>query len=196
MSNAAVTEERAKRAPPMRLHHSAYVCADQERTRQFYEDVLGIPLVAFWVEEQKTPEGEPLNFSHAFYGLPDGSALAFFNFHGERARQAFAAKRQEMFVHLAINVERDTQTALNKRLEEHGWPVQLIDHGYTHSIYVRDPDGLLLEFASDPENVEEINAWQRSIAHEWLRRWQDGDVTVNNTLQPHRAVHGSAEHGL
>ena len=29
---------------PMRLHHTAYVTKDQEKTRQFYEDVIGLPL--------------------------------------------------------------------------------------------------------------------------------------------------------
>ena len=30
--------------PPTRLHHNAYVCADQEATRHFYEDIVGLPL--------------------------------------------------------------------------------------------------------------------------------------------------------
>ena len=39
----------AKTAPApsavLRLHHFAYRCRDAEETRQFYEDVLGLPLV-------------------------------------------------------------------------------------------------------------------------------------------------------
>ena len=38
-------------ALPLRLHHNAYVCADPERTRHFYEDILGLPLLATWIEE-------------------------------------------------------------------------------------------------------------------------------------------------
>ncbi len=39
------------RAPrPSRLHHHAYVSADLEATRVFYEDVVGLPLVATWCE--------------------------------------------------------------------------------------------------------------------------------------------------
>ena len=47
----------AKRRPallgelPERLHHHAYVVRDQERNRQFFEDLLGIPLVATWCED-------------------------------------------------------------------------------------------------------------------------------------------------
>ncbi len=33
---------------PIRLHHNAYVTRDQEKTRQFYEDIIGLPLVATW----------------------------------------------------------------------------------------------------------------------------------------------------
>ena len=35
---------------PQRLHHHAYVVRDQEKNRQFFEDLLGIPLVATWCE--------------------------------------------------------------------------------------------------------------------------------------------------
>ena len=35
---------------PNRLHHTAYVTKDLEATRKFYEEVLGLPLVATWCE--------------------------------------------------------------------------------------------------------------------------------------------------
>src|SRR5690349_24522219 len=35
---------------PSRLHHTAYVTRDLEATRAFYEDVIGLPLVATWCE--------------------------------------------------------------------------------------------------------------------------------------------------
>ena len=41
---------------PTRLHHNAYVCADQERTRHFYEDIVGLPLVATWIEQGQSPD--------------------------------------------------------------------------------------------------------------------------------------------
>jgi catechol 2,3-dioxygenase-like lactoylglutathione lyase family enzyme len=31
---------------PTRLHHTAYVTRDMEKTRHFYEDLIGLPLVA------------------------------------------------------------------------------------------------------------------------------------------------------
>ena len=45
----------------------------------FYEDIIGLPLRATWIESTEF-KGEKLVFSHTFYGIADGGALAFFNF--------------------------------------------------------------------------------------------------------------------
>ena len=68
-------------ALPERLHHHAYVVKDQEANRRFLEDVLGIPLVATWCEKGWRAEiGHEVAYCHTFFGLADGSALAFFQF--------------------------------------------------------------------------------------------------------------------
>jgi hypothetical protein len=40
---------------PRRLHHAAWVTRDQEATRHFYEDIIGLPLVATWAERRRPP---------------------------------------------------------------------------------------------------------------------------------------------
>ena len=35
---------------PSRLHHHAFVVKDQEVNRHFFEDILGMPLVATWCQ--------------------------------------------------------------------------------------------------------------------------------------------------
>lgn len=35
---------------PVRLHHHAWVTSDQEMTAAFYEGIIGLPLVATWIE--------------------------------------------------------------------------------------------------------------------------------------------------
>lgn len=167
---------------PSRLHHTAWVVEDQERTRAFYEDVLGFPLVAFWVEVE--PFGDDtLVLSHSFFGLEDGSALAFFNMADERFHERFKSPKTEMFNHVALNVDKDTQEAIKTRVDEAGIPSYIIDHGYCHSLYVVDPDGLRLEFAVDAPNVEAIDKNQRSTAHESLRKWMEGRRDSNNTYR-------------
>ncbi len=63
---------------PARLHHTAYVTKDQEKTRQFYEDVIGLPLTATWCESDML-FGKERTYVHTFYGIGDGGALAFFS---------------------------------------------------------------------------------------------------------------------
>lgn len=189
MTNPAPAQAGATTsALPLRLHHNAYVCADQERTRHFYEDILGLPLVATWIEEAEFPEfpGRRLSYSHTFYGIGDGGALAFFAFADPEVAAAYTAKKQPFFVHIALAVTEATQDDIKQRLEGASLPVRQRDHGYCKSIYVQDPDGLLVEFTSDPPDAERIHAEQRAAAHETLRRWQAGDRQVNNTVRPHR----------
>ena len=59
------------------LHHNAYRCRDSEETRKFYEDFLGLPLMGS-IKINKTKTGRKADILHTFYGLDDGSFLAFF----------------------------------------------------------------------------------------------------------------------
>src|ERR1700761_8332573 len=63
---------------PSRLHHTAYVTKDMEATRKFYEEVIGLPLIATWSESDEL-FGAMRTYCPCFFGLGDGSALAFFN---------------------------------------------------------------------------------------------------------------------
>lgn len=167
---------------PLRLHHHAYVTADQERTRHFYEDVLGLPLTQFWIEEGEF-DGRHMTFSHAFYGNADGSALAFFNFDDEAYQTSVTARRSSIFEHVSLATTRANQDAIEHRLKAVGIDVFAVDHGYTRSIYVHDPDGLLVEFSVDPDNIEQIAAHQARTCHAALKDWMSGSRTVNNDLR-------------
>jgi catechol 2,3-dioxygenase-like lactoylglutathione lyase family enzyme len=162
---------------PMRLHHNAYVARDLAATRTFYEDVLGMPLVATWAEVGDFGDG-PAEYCHAFFGLADGSALAFFQFDGDP--EALRPHRQSAFVHVALAVDEATQDELAARLRAAGIEPAIIDHGYCRSLYVSDPNGMLLEFTLDPPEADEISATRRARAREDLDRWLGGDHTPNN----------------
>ena len=45
------------------------------------------------------------------------------------------------------------------------------------------PDGLIVEFTQDPEDVAEIDAIRRADAHSELVRWMAGDRRTNNELR-------------
>lgn len=167
-----------------RLHHNAYPIKDQEVTRHFYEDIIGLPLVASWAEKAEL-EGAMRTYIHTFYELADGSALAFFQMASEKDREEIGrSQRPTMLDHIAMVVDTETQNEIKERLEANGHPVMVIDHGYVKSIYASDPDGLNIEFTVDAPNYPEICEYKRERAHAELRKWLGGDHTPNNEDRP------------
>ena len=183
------TASTAKPLPslPLRLHHHAYVVKDHEANRRFIEDLLGIPLVATWCEKSRNSEtGEEIEFCHTFFGLADGSALAFFGFADPKMYQRTQAKVPAeigRYDHIALKVDDPTYEALKARLDAAGEKFRETNHGYCKSIYTNSPDGLIVEFTCDPPDVAEIDALRRADAHSELRRWLGGDHGVNNQLR-------------
>jgi catechol 2,3-dioxygenase-like lactoylglutathione lyase family enzyme len=158
------------------LHHAAWVTRDQEATRVFYEDVIGVPLVATWAERAPTTGRE---YCHTFYEMSDGSALAFFQWDDQDVNPIELVSPG----HVAFECDGETQQAIKSRLEAAGYETRLTDHGYCVSLYVHDPNNLRLEFTVDHAKVEEILAERRRDAHETLARWLAGDHTPNNEMR-------------
>jgi glyoxylase I family protein len=171
---------------PLRLHHTAYVTKDQEKTRQFYEEVIGLPLVATWCESDEL-FGRVRTYVHTFYGIGDGGALAFFQFADPRDQEEFGPRMPPTpFHHIALQVDHALQSAIEARIEKAGIkPPQtyVLEHGYCRSVYVVDPNGLTLEFTLDAAEVEAITRVRRADAHQELRRWLAGDHHTNNTYR-------------
>ncbi|MDQ1424354.1 MAG: hypothetical protein QOD72_1852 [Acidimicrobiaceae bacterium] len=167
---------------PSRLHHHAYVVADQEATRHFYEDVLGMPLVATWCERENL-RGKEREYCHTFFSLADGSALAFFQFADPNDHVELSASTPKSLNHVALAVDEQGQDELVRRLESHEVAYRIVDHGYCRSLYISDPDGLAVEFTCDAADVDVINARRRADAHTELSRWLHGDHTPNNNLR-------------
>ena len=171
---------------PSRLHHTAYVTRDLEATRKFYEDLIGLPLVATWCEVDELFGAERV-YCHLFFALGDGGALAFFKFANKGDEELFGPKMPASpFHHIALNVDKETQQGIEKRLAAAGYKEPqsfVLEHGYCRSVYVTDPNGLILEFTRDHPEVEKIARDRRADAHQSLRRWLAGDHTSNNTYR-------------
>ena len=56
----------------------------------------------------------------------------------------------------------------------------VLDHGYCRSVYVVDPNGLILEFTKDVPEAEKLDKERLADAHSTLKRWLAGDHTSNN----------------
>jgi catechol 2,3-dioxygenase-like lactoylglutathione lyase family enzyme len=176
--------EGASMPQPARLHHYAWVTQDQEANRHFFEDILGIPLVATWCERTFNPEaGRELEYCHTFYALADGGALAFFQFAEPADYEEFRPPRPKgmQFVHIALKIDAAGMSGAEQRLRAAGVPCRLTDHGYCRSLYVTTPDGLKLELTLDPDHVADIARRRLADAHSELERWLAGDRTPNNS---------------
>jgi glyoxylase I family protein len=182
-TGAAPTTAQTGAQLPQRLHHNAFVVRDHEVNRKFFEDVLGMPLVATWCERAYMSDAKrEVEYCHTFFGLADGGALAFFQFADPDMYERTKAIFPELpsFNHIAMKVDGATFDAIEGRLRAANVPVRITDHGYCKSIYATSPDGLRVEFTVDPPQVEEINAKRRADAHSELARWLKGDHRPNN----------------
>jgi glyoxylase I family protein len=138
------------------FHHVAYACRDLEATQHFYEDLMGFPLVHTEVEHVK--EGF---FRHVFYDLGDGSCLAFFDVHGVGEKEGWssevsrAAGLPVWVNHVAFRATAERQEEVRARMESAGiQPLMEVDHGWCHSLYYLDPNGIMVELCRDTPGFE------------------------------------------
>lgn len=159
----------------LKLHHNAYRCRDSEQTRSFYEDFLGLPL-AGTLEIKETKSGRATQVLHTFYGLDDGSYLAFF----EAPGMPFDFKQQHDYdLHIALEVAAPALKEMLAKGKAQGMAVRGVsDHGFIDSIYFRDPNGYVIELCARRENhAAEMNPTLNG-AHHKLQRWTAAKTAV------------------
>jgi catechol 2,3-dioxygenase-like lactoylglutathione lyase family enzyme len=157
------------------LHHNAYRCRDTEETRRFYEDFLGLPLTgALRIKESMT--GRRTDVLHSFFQLGDGSYLAFF----EAPDRPFDFKTQHDYdLHIALEVDADTLQRFFDRAKTEGREVRGVsDHGLIHSIYLRDPNGYVIELTVKQPHHDEAMDPSRNNARQILEDWQKDKVAA------------------
>jgi catechol 2,3-dioxygenase-like lactoylglutathione lyase family enzyme len=176
---------------PGRLHHTAYVTKDMEATRKFYEDVIGLPLMATFCEEDEL-FGAVRTYMHTFFGLADGSALAFFQFANPADQEEFGPQMPfSPFHHIALHVEKSAQDEIEARIKAAGYTEPghfVLEHGYCRSVYVTDPNGMIVEFCCDDEAAMKDAPARQAKAHAELKRWLGGDHRINNTYRGDHAA--------
>jgi catechol 2,3-dioxygenase-like lactoylglutathione lyase family enzyme len=151
------------------LHHNAYRCRDSELTRRFYEDFLGLELAgALEIGETKT--GRKVDVLHTFYRLGDGSFLAFF----EVPDMPFEFKPQHDFdLHIALEVDELALEPMLRKARGAGHDVRGIsDHGFIRSIYVRDPNGYVIELTAKLAGHDAALDPSSNDARVVLDRWE------------------------
>ena len=124
------------------VHHMALICSDIVQTIEFFQGILGFPLIELM--ENRDYNGS----SHLFFDLGHGNLLAFFDFPGLGLQPGVEALGGVQ--HIAISVHEDQFEPIKARLEAHGIPYIGPDRGAVDSLYIKDPDGIQIELIREP----------------------------------------------
>src|SRR5437773_807297 len=134
------------------LSHVGLSTLDLDRTRAFYEGVLGFKAVR--CDTMQVKEGGQIR--HVFFDAGDGQLLAFMEPRGVPgipAEYDAGINRglglPDMFYHFAFELgSLEALEAKRAELIAKGVRVTpVVDHEWMKSIYFKDPNGLLLEYA-------------------------------------------------
>jgi glyoxylase I family protein len=121
----------------LRIHHTAIICADYDRSKLFYTEILGLKIIA----ENYRRDRDSYKLDLA---LPDGSQIELFSFPNRPPRPSHPEACG--LRHLAFAVE-DVDRA-KAELEVQGIevePIRLDEFTHKRFTFFADPDGLPLE---------------------------------------------------
>ncbi len=130
------------------VNHLAMATGDMDRTITFWRDLLGMRLVAGL--------GQP-GYRHYFFEISKTDMVAFFEWPGvEPVKEKEHGRPVEgpfIFDHVSFGLEtEDDLWELKDKLEASvDWVSEVIDHGFIHSIYTFDPNGIPIEFSCSVE---------------------------------------------
>jgi glyoxalase family protein len=128
------------------MHHITAISSKLERTAHFYEDVLGMARVKMTADYEGT--GNP----HWYWGVDGGQPGTLISYFGAPVgKTRMAAHGVGQTHHFALAVaDEDEQMRWRERLVQHGFNTSTQqDRMYFRSIYTRDPDGHVVEIATN-----------------------------------------------
>jgi catechol 2,3-dioxygenase-like lactoylglutathione lyase family enzyme len=133
------------------VNHLAMATGDMDTTIRFWRDLLGMRLVAGL--------GQP-GYRHYFFQISDGDLIAFFEWPGvepvSKKDHGRPVKGPFIFDHVSFGVDTENDLwELKDKLEVAGFHVSdVVDHGFIHSIYAYDPNGIPVEFSHNVEGID------------------------------------------
>jgi glyoxylase I family protein len=125
------------------LHHLTVIASDLEQTIAFYRDLLGLAVV------HDGPSDDDPQARHVWFGALEGGPgqlLSFMQYPELPAGTVGVGSTH----HFALSVDSaEEQEAWRDYLRDHGVECSgVLDRGAFRSIYVRDPDGHIVEIAT------------------------------------------------
>jgi len=133
------------------VNHLAMATGDMDRTILFWRDLLGMRLVAGL--------GKP-GYRHYFFEISETDLIAFFEWSGvepvPEKEHGRPVTGPFIFDHVSFGVEtEDDLWELKDKLSAAGFHMSdVVDHGFIHSIYAHDPNGIPIEFSHNVEGVD------------------------------------------
>ncbi|MBG0777224.1 MAG: VOC family protein [Desulfovibrionaceae bacterium] len=132
------------------INHLAMVTSDMDATIRYWRDLLGMRLVAGL--------GRP-GYRHYFFEISATDMIAFFEWPDAEPvpekDHGVPVHGPAVFDHVAFGVETDDDLwELKGGFEAAGfWASEIVDHGFIHSLYSFDPNGMAVEFSA-PTGVD------------------------------------------
>ncbi len=128
------------------IHHATLICADLARTTAFYRDVLGLALV------RETSNDDDPGARHFWFAADasdppaPGSIISFLEYPDMGAGTQGTGSTH----HIALAVGSAAEVAAwRDYLHSHDVPAtEVFDRGNLTSVYLRDPDGHILEIVA------------------------------------------------
>jgi glyoxalase family protein len=125
------------------VHHITLVGADRRTSIDFWEGVLGMPIVF------EQPNLDNQNESHLYFDPGDGRLITVFTNEERTPDPTRTATDPGCVHHIAFALSNATFRQAVERLEERGIQHSGVkDRGFMDSIYFEDPLGLTIELAS------------------------------------------------
>ncbi len=121
------------------IHHTALISSDVRRTVEFYQGLLGFPLIDMF-ENRDLPGS-----THFFFDVGNGNTVAFFDLPGVNVGPY--AEVLGGLHHDAISVEPTNWQQIVDRFGVAGVAYEI--HSEV-SVYFTDPDGARVELIADP----------------------------------------------
>jgi catechol 2,3-dioxygenase-like lactoylglutathione lyase family enzyme len=151
----------------MGFHHVALATKDTAATHDFYTRVMGFELVK--VVAAPTPGDKGGWSKHFFYDTGANGMIAFWELHDDDIGTSYPTDLSRSLGlpwwvnHLAFDAPTsDDLDAHTQRWRECGHTVLEVDHEWCRSIYIRDPNGIMVEFCHTvrpfrPDEIQEAS---------------------------------------
>ena len=139
-----MTELRDEETPHWRgINHLALITDDMDATVRFYHGVFGLG----WWRRSARPTSVTTSSNSVSRTRWRSSSTGASRWSASPSQRACPTRGAVQFDHLSFNLpDEHALLALRARLEGAGSEVtDVVDHGFIHSIYFTDPNGIALE---------------------------------------------------